>query len=317
MIKTSRRNFICQSALLGLGMANSCKVVGESHPATVKSFNAPAGSGPAKICAFSKDLPELGYDAMASLIAEAGFDGIDLTVRKKGHVLPENVERDLPLAAEAAEKHRLKIYMITTDIIHADERYAELILKTASSLNIPYYRMGVRLYDKSKSIPQNLIDIKAEYEKLEKLNRKYKIRGECQNHSGDRFGAAVWDQWEVLKGMDPQWIGVQYDILHATLEGAYSWVNGFNLVRPYIGTMDMKDFYWKAKDGKWDQDLVPLGEGMVDFKKFIALLKQNNMHGPFSIHYEYLTAKDDLRSKAGKMKKDITTLKAWLNEAGL
>jgi sugar phosphate isomerase/epimerase len=227
------------------------------------------------------------------------------------------VERDLPLAAAAAKKSGLKIYMMATDILNVEERFTEPILRTASSLGIGYYRMGPRFYDEKKSIPQNLAGFRIEYEKLAKMNKKYQIRGECQNHTGDRFGAAVWDQWEVLKDIDPQWVGVQYDLLQATLEGVNSWTVGFNLLKQYIGTMDMKDFYWKKIDGKWDQELVPLGEGMVDFKTLIALLKKNNMHGPFSIHGEYLSDKDDRRAKAEKMKKDLTTLRGWLNEAGL
>ncbi len=207
--------------------------------------------------------------------------------------------------------------MITTDIFDADDKFTEPILQTASSLGIRYYRMGRRFYDEKKSIPQNLADFKTQLKKLATLNRKYNIRGECQNHSGDGFGAPVWDLWEVLKDMDPQWTGVQYDVFHATVEGANSWPLGFNLLKPYIGTLDMKDFYWKKTEGKWDLKITPLGEGMVDFKRFLALLKENNMHGPFSIHYEYLPEKDAPRSKAAKMKKDLTTLRGWLKEAGL
>jgi hypothetical protein len=33
---------------------------------------------------------------MAKAATEIGFDGVDLTVRPKGHVLPDNVEKDLP-----------------------------------------------------------------------------------------------------------------------------------------------------------------------------------------------------------------------------
>lgn len=316
-MKTSRRDFVIKSTLAAAGMAYSYKSVGEINPAKLKPFKTSANNEPAKICIFSRDFRGVGYDEMSSLVAEMGFDGIDLTVRPNGHVLPENVERDLPLAAEAAKKSGLKIYMIATDIFDAEDRFTEPILKTASSLGIQHYRMGRRFYDEKKNISQNLADFKTKFKKLDKLNRKYNIRGECQNHSGNGFGAPVWDLWEVLKHMDPLWIGAQYDVFHAIVEGANSWPLGFNLLKPYIGTLDIKDFYWKKTDGKWDQEITPLGEGMVDFKKFIALLKENNMHGPFSIHCEYLSDKDNLRSKAARMKKDLTTLRGWLKEAEL
>jgi L-ribulose-5-phosphate 3-epimerase len=316
-MKTSRKDFLIKSTLAAAAMSYSHMSVGEINRAELKPFNALTDNEPAKICLFSKVLPGVGYDEMASLLAEIGFDGIDLTVRKEGHVLPENVVRDLPLAAEAAKKAGLKIYMITTDILDAEDKFVNPILKTASSLGIRHYRLGRRFYDEKKSIPQNLADITLRYKKLAKLNKEYDIRGECQNHSGAGFGAPLWDLWEVLKGVDPQWVGVQYDVLHASLEGAYSWPLGFNLLKPWIGTLAVKDFYWKKAEGKWDEEITLLGEGMVDFKKYFALLKENNMHGPFSLHCEYLTDKDDLHSKAVKMKKDFTTLRGWLQEAGL
>ena len=59
---------------------------------------------PLKIYIFSKHLQFLNYQDMAEAAAEMGFDGIDLTVRPKGHVLPERVETDLPKAVEAMKK---------------------------------------------------------------------------------------------------------------------------------------------------------------------------------------------------------------------
>ena len=49
-----------------------------------------------KINIFSKHLQFLGYTDMAEAAAEMGFDGVDVSVRPNGHVLPEKVETDLP-----------------------------------------------------------------------------------------------------------------------------------------------------------------------------------------------------------------------------
>ena len=50
----------------------------------------PAG-GPLKVCVFSKHFQWTDVSEAAALAKQIGFDGIDLTVRKAGHVLPENV----------------------------------------------------------------------------------------------------------------------------------------------------------------------------------------------------------------------------------
>ena len=75
-------------------------------------------------------------------MAEMGYDGADLTVRPRGHVLPENVERDLPKAVEAIRKAGLEVSMITTDISSADDQWTEPILKTTSQMGITLYRIG-------------------------------------------------------------------------------------------------------------------------------------------------------------------------------
>ena len=62
-----------------------------------------ARPGPARertFCLFSKHLPELRERARKA-VKEAGFDGVDLTVRAQGHVLPEKAADDLPRAVEA------------------------------------------------------------------------------------------------------------------------------------------------------------------------------------------------------------------------
>ena len=313
-MKTSRRDFVIKSALAATAIAYNLRSAGLTNPDKLNLLNPSEKNKSSKISIFSKSLQEPDYDKLASLVAEMGFDGIDLTLRPNGHVLPENVERNLPLAMAAAKKCGISIYMITTDIIDAEEKFTERIIKTAASLGIQYYRMGRIFYDEKKSIPQNLAVFKTQLKKLTYLNRKYNIRGECQNHSGDGFSAPVWDIWEVIKYMDPQWIGVQYDIFHATVEGANCWPLGFNLLKQYIGTYAIKDFYWKKKDGKWDLEIIPIGEGMVDFKKFIALLKEDNMPRHFSMHFEYLQDIHGVNLKSTQMKKDLMTLSGWLSK---
>src|SRR5215471_18287569 len=61
---------------------------------------AAATAGALKISVFSKHFQWTNCREMAAIAKDIGFDGIDLTVRQSGHVLPERVEEDLPKAAE-------------------------------------------------------------------------------------------------------------------------------------------------------------------------------------------------------------------------
>lgn len=272
-----------------------------------------------KIHVFTKALAWMNYDEMAALVAESGAEGIDLPVRPGGHVLPENVETDLPKAFEAARKHGLKMDMIVTGILAADEKYTETILKTASSLGIKYYRMGWLPYDEALGIKGTLDKYKPVFKKLEEMNRKYKIHGAYQNHSGVRIGGPVWDLYELLKDIDPEYLGCQYDVRHAVVEGGVSWVTGFKLIMPWVKCTDIKDHIWAKTNGKWGPESVPLGEGMVNFDEYFKLVQKNNVPGPMSLHLEYppferytvqMTDAEKKKLLIAAMKKDVDKLKS-------
>jgi L-ribulose-5-phosphate 3-epimerase len=279
-----------------------------------------------KISIFSKHLQWLNYVEMAQVAAQIGFDGIDITVRPSGHVLPERVAEDLPKAVNAIKKAGLNVYMITTAITDADEPTAESILKTASALGIKHYRTGWLNYNSQKNIEDDLKDIELKLGKLAALNKKYSIYGEYQNHSGEYFGAPIWDLYTVLNRINSPWIGSQYDILHATVEGANSWPIGLKLIKPYIKSIDIKDFQWAKKEGKWVAEIVPLGEGFVDYKSYLNSLKIYGINVPISMHFEYplggaehgaTSVTIDRADVIKAMQNDLTVFKTLLRTAGL
>ncbi|MFN7117594.1 MAG: sugar phosphate isomerase/epimerase family protein [Saprospiraceae bacterium] len=236
---------------------------------------------------FSKHLHWLDYARMAETAATLGFDGVDLTVRPGGHVEPQRVKEDLPIAVNLLQKAGLQVKTITTAIESVDSPFAEDIIKTAGNLNIQYYRLGWIKYDANKSLEEDLKRIKKQLKALNDLNRKYNIRGAYQNHAGNSFGAAVWDLWSVLKELDSEWLGSQYDLRHAMVEGLHAWENGFELLTPFINTLTVKDFYYtNVKTGDPLQN-VPLGEGIVKWDAFFKKLKEKNIKVPISLHCEY------------------------------
>jgi sugar phosphate isomerase/epimerase len=298
-------------------------VAGTMLPITKAISSPPAKT---KIAVFSKPLEWLDYTTLAQTAAETGFDGLDLTVRPKGHVLPERVTEDLSRAVEAARKAGLEVTMLTTAITSARDKFTEPILKTASQLGIRYYRTGYLDYDESLGIEKSLERHKKQLAELAQLNKAYQIHGAYQNHSGTRVGGPVWDIWILLKDLDPSWIGCQYDIHHAVIEGGTAWPVGLKLLHKYIKTIDIKDFKWVEKEGKWREETVPLEEGMVDFKKYFELVNKLGIQAPVSLHYEYPFFPESAntqplearRKKAVEvMKKDLVKLRSRLKEAGL
>lgn len=326
----TRKDFLRTSLLSSAGILQAIEIFGnpasltESRPTQPYSRRQP-DSG-CSISIFSKHLQWLDYRDMAHIAADIGFDGVDLTVRPGGHVLPENVERDLPRAVKAVRDAGLEVYMISTAVGDPGDEHTERILKTASQLKIGHYRTDWFPYDESKDIARNLENFKTQLQQLAEMNREYDIQGDYQNHAGNSFGSSIWDLWIVLSEMNSEWIGCQYDIRHATVEGANSWENGFAAIHPYIGTLDIKDFHWVESDGQWSEQNVPLGEGMVDFQRYFELIKKQDVQVPISLHFEYElgganhgadTLEIDKEKVLEAFRRDLKTLDRWLVDAGL
>lgn len=274
-----------RSCLKMLGMAGLAKPFEQVMP-----FFMSSPTGDTKnfaIHIFSKHLQWLNYDEMAKTAKSIGFDGVDLTVRPKGHVLPAKVETDLVKAVDAIRKAGLKAEMITTEITSASEPHTETILKTASRLGIKSYRMGWLNYDAKQPIAAQIEGFKPRFKELEQLNEHYKIRGDYQNHAGTSVGAAVWDIYMVIKDLNPAWVGCQYDIRHAMVEGLNSWEVSLKLLQSHIRTLGVKDFIYTPSDKGWTIKNTPLGEGVVDLKKYFQKVNELAIVAPISLHAEY------------------------------
>ena len=279
-----------------------------------------------KICIFSKHLQWMNYDDMSSAAAEMGFDGIDLTVRSNGHVLPDRVEDDLPRAAAAAKRAGVKICLLSTEIEDSTNLLTERILKTAASLEIRNYRTAGLSYQQDADIPGNLERIRSKFEGLAMINKHYDLRCDYLNHSGEGFGSSIWDLWLTLKDIDSKLIGSQFDIKHATIAGAYSWPLDLKVINAYVRTSVVRDFHWEKVKDQWTIKPVPLGEGMVDFKKYFSLVKQYKIAGPMILMCDYPLGGAENGAKKltipgqqvlAAIKKDMESLKTLLKEAGL
>jgi L-ribulose-5-phosphate 3-epimerase len=274
-----------------------------------------------KIYLFSKHLHWLSYTEMSAFISELGFDGVDLTVREGGHVEPGKVAGQLPMIVEVLKKAGKPIKSIATGILNVKDEHTESILKTASQSGIESYRMGWYNYEEKENLKENLESFEQDLRALSKLNEKYKIKGAYQNHAGSNFGASIWDLGNLLQKINSPYLGCQFDIRHATVEGAYSWKTDFKHIKPFIHSLDIKDFTWTREGGKVLAKNVPLGEGMVDFETYFKLIKNLPDEVPLILHLEYplggaeeghkqISISPEAIKKA--MKKDLEFIKARL-----
>ena len=266
---------------------------------------------------FSKHLQFLSIKEASQIAGELGFVGLDLTVRPKGHVLPENVETNLPKAIKDIKSAGISCELITTAISDVQKPYDVKIIKTAADNGVQFYRSDWFKYLDGKTMQESISFYQEKIKELSDVNKQYGIVGCYQNHAGTKIGASYWEVKQLLEKANPDYFGTQYDIRHAMADSGLSWSNGLKLLHNSVKTIVLKDFKWGQVDGKWKLVNVPIGQGMVDFTTYFKLLKKYGLQPPVSLHLEYplggaekgkreLTV--DKKVVFDAMKKDLTTI---------
>ena len=278
----SRRDWL-QTAGAALAAAGAARV----RPAAAAVSETIANPGDAvSFVLFSKPLPELGWDELGRAARSAGYDGIDLTVRPGGHVLPERAPIDLPRALDAIRAHGLTVPMITTDLTSADAPHARPLLETAARHGVLFFKTGYWQY-RSSDVRRQVAATGQALDGLAALARACGIRLGFHNHAA-YVGAALWDIAPAIDRLEPDWAGYYFDPRHAVAEGGSgAWKTAMHLVAPRLKMVAVKDFAWTRDAGAWRAENRPLGEGMVDWAWVGSALREARFGGPISIHIEY------------------------------
>ena len=150
-VALTRRSFCRTAALAGSGIAlqSAARAAAEPQPEPRH-----------RICVFTKPLQPQSFDELADTVAELGFDGIEGTIRKGGHIEPERVEDDLPKMVEALKKRGLEITIMASSVNNATDPFSETTLRTAAQLGIKRYRMAYYRSALKRSVAEQLEQIR-------------------------------------------------------------------------------------------------------------------------------------------------------------
>ena len=248
---------------------------------------AAAAAGERTFCLFSKHLPELDWSDLGKAVKDAGFDGVDLTVRAQGHVLPERAADDLPRAIEAITAHGVKVPMITTELTAASVAVARPLLLAAAKSGVRYFKTGYWRFSQSADVRAQVAAAGDALAGLANLARECGIALGFHNHAS-YIGAALWDIAPFVDRLEPRWAGYYFDPRHAVAEGgAGAWKPATYLVCPRLKMVAVKDCRWIRSAKGWEIENCPLGEGMVDWQWFGKALNGAAFAGPISVHLEY------------------------------
>src|SRR5271157_1615667 len=276
--------------LLAAAAAGAGRVAAQAH---YKAGGAKPRTKP-PVCLYSKQLAKVEYDDLGKVLRDLGFDGCDLSVEPGGHVLPEKAQADLVRAVLAVTDVGLYVPTITTSITSSGDPNIRMVLALAGFMGVPLFRPGVWKYNPTTEIEAQLAQVQGDIAGLAAAGRNSRMAMGVRNVAGDNVGGAVWDTNFIIRGLDPQWVGYDFDPGSAAAAGGVDgWWVALRLALPRLKMATLNDFTWtKDPGGAWKATPCPLGEGMVDWSRFFATLARAKFTGPLSIEVGYQPAKE-------------------------
>ncbi len=226
----------------------------------------------------TKRLPEL-----AQFVRGLGFDGVELPVRPGFQVEPENVERDLPVAARIFADAGLKIWSVAGT---ADER----TIVACGKAGIPLIRVMVRI-DTTKGYRRCVEEARSQYESVVGLLERYRVCIGVQNHEGPFVGSALGIM-DVIGGFEPRHVCAVLDFAHCALAGEPPDI-ALDIVSSHLGMVNLKNAVRRRLNGKpgeparWKVEWVSGREGYASWPLVGQLLRLRACVAPVCLTAEY------------------------------
>jgi len=253
-----------------------------------------------ELIVFTKLLKNKTVDELISIARDDDFDGYDLCVRPGYPVNPDNVTEELAPAVEKMNQAGLKVPMVTGnfDLLTPDQPVAETILKAMDGAGVRLLKLGYFMFDPAvQDYWQEVDKIRHAFTGWEVLGKKYQVKICYHTHFNRCMGLNCAALMHLIRGFDPHYIGAYIDPLHMAIEGEEFPV-GLAMVKEYLSIVALKDVLIQRGEinghGKKEIEVVPSGEGMVDFTAVFSELKRVQFQGPLTAHCEFENAGDKL-----------------------
>ena len=244
------------------------------------------------ICLYSKVLVKVGYIDLPMIVQALGFDGVDLSVEYDGHVIPDKAGNQLMPALEAFTGIGIDVPMLTTGLTKAQDKDSQEVLGLATYIGVPFFRPGHWKCTGSAEIETQLPYVQREIAMMAQLGRYTKMAMGVHNYTDGAVGAAVADINRVIRPIDPQWVGYDFDVAYATREGGDAGFAGpLGIALPRLKMVTVRDFKWdQPEGGARTAKACPLGDGVVDFARFFAALATARFSGPVTLPVDHSPA---------------------------
>lgn len=265
------------------------------------------------IVVFEKPVQALSYDEIGERLASMGVQGIEATIRKNGHIKPENAAKEIPGMLKSLKKAGLNTVIAATDVLDADGKTSEF-LRVLKDHGITDYRMGHYRYDLKGNPMDQVEGFQERMLKVAELNDALGMQGLYQVHAGAALvGSMVWDVVGMMRDIDPDALGLAYDLRHTRTDAGTSWKQVAAIAKKHIRSIFIKDAKWEGD--RSDQRInVPLDEGYVN-REIFDHTRRGLKPMPLSLHMEWGEKQIYPRETASEawemIERDVKVLRTW------
>jgi L-ribulose-5-phosphate 3-epimerase len=288
-------------------MAASVAAAQEPPPAQFRRQNGPKPRSSPPICLFSDQIAKVGYDDLGPIYKMLGVDACDLSVQPGGHITPEHADLDFMRGIEAMTGSGIDVFMISTTLTSPSDQTVRLAMQWGGEMGVPFFRPGHWKYTAAE-IETRMIEVQRDIMGLAAIARATGISVGIHNATADYVGGAVWDTNMIIRGIEPRWMGYDFDPGYASAQGgADGFATVLRMALPRLKMLTARDCYWNKEGSAWKLVECPLGEGMVDWTQLFAALVRAKFNGPISVQPGY-PMKDELKA----IRADVAFLKKHL-----
>jgi sugar phosphate isomerase/epimerase len=225
-------------------------------------------------------LPEL-----ARLVRGLGFDAVELPVRPGFQVEPQNVTRDLPMAAKVLGDQGLTILSVAGTI---DEQTIDACAEAGA--RIIRVCWGI---EPANGYQACVDEFRRRCESVMPYLRRASVTVGLQNHHGNDIGSAI-GLIDAIAPLDPAHVSVVLDVAHCALAGEPEEI-AIDVAWPRLCMVNLKNGIRRRIDddddesgeARWKVHWTTGRQGYASWAKTAQVLTRRGYSGPICLCAEY------------------------------
>lgn len=251
---------------------------------------------------------EYDLETVLEKLEKVGVKSIEIRVHEDGvHLSPTSSSDEVEAARRLLEDYGFEVSALASYAklgYGSDRARAEMELmlnigSMADRLGADVFRIKVRSYDPDIGYEKirELFRLQAKnlVEELEK--REIRAVPVVEQHGGGDMAHSTGLLLDLLRGLDPERIGVLFDPGNAVREGWLPIELQVDMVRDYVKHVHVKNFEWDpGSPGRVVPS--PLDRGIVDWGKAVMLLEAAGYRGYYSLE-DFRNIPPEERSRQG------------------